>query len=86
LIITTANFIEANNFNVSTFNIDTPLVIEEEEEEEEEEETQEIQTQASTSSAVLTKKRGRGRPADSPGTKIRKAADKSNKNKKSKNY
>ena len=50
----------------------------EEEEEEEEEIREEIspttQVQPSTSSAVLVKKRGR--PADSPGTKLRKASEK----------
>ena len=76
-----------NNYNESSFNFPAPsymAVEEEEEQQEEEEEETQIITQASTSDAVVAKKRGRGRPADSPGTKLRKAAEKSTKTKKSK--
>ena len=52
-----------------------PLVVEEDEEEKEEEVEVE-NTQASTTAADSTKKRGRGRPADSPVTKERKAIEK----------
>ena len=83
-VISSANFVEANNFNISSFNLAAPSLIIEQEEKEQEEVAEKVfvETQPSTSSAVVKK---RGRPADSPGTKIRKAAEKSNKNKKPKN-
>lgn len=66
------------------------VVHEEEDEEDDEEEVKVEVNQAITSAAVSTKKRGHGRPADSPGTKERKAIEKrknsKNHNKKSKNW
>jgi hypothetical protein len=74
--ITSTNFIEANNFNNSAITFPLSHVVQQDDEEEEVEENDEspIQVQPSTSTAVLVKKRGR--PADSPETKLRKATAK----------
>jgi hypothetical protein len=74
--ITSTNFIEANNFNNSAITFPLSHVVQQDDEEEEVEEMDEtpIQVQPSTSTAVLVKKRGR--PADSPETKLRKATAK----------